>query len=240
MDIEFHYYITFILARKSGFKAGDSFIIAYSSQYTDDNNYRYFVNFEDGNHYLNEISQTLDITKPSPTRQKIYPLFHFIPAGKEIAGRDQFQRNPEHYFTTIPNSANAQKFFNAALKSKDLYKIGVATHAYADTWAHQNFLGYRHRLNGKKGFGIMPNIGHADFIHEPDKVHNIWRDPRLKKTYYEIDNDDRFLDASKAIFARFWRYNHPGDNLKKAENKYNEMELESMLKDAMDDTYSWV
>lgn len=44
MDIEFHYHITFILARKAGFNTKDSYIIAYSSQYTDDNAFHYFDN----------------------------------------------------------------------------------------------------------------------------------------------------------------------------------------------------
>ena len=79
MDIEFHYYVVYILARKAGFAKNDSYLIAYSSQYVDDNNYHYYINFEDGGHYINAVSQTMDITKPSAKRQKIYPLFHFLP-----------------------------------------------------------------------------------------------------------------------------------------------------------------
>ena len=71
MNIEFHYYITFILARKAEFSVENSYLIAYSSQYTDDNTYRYYINYKDGGHYLNEITQTMDVTKPSPKRQKI-------------------------------------------------------------------------------------------------------------------------------------------------------------------------
>ncbi|MBW1766339.1 MAG: hypothetical protein JRJ65_04715 [Deltaproteobacteria bacterium] len=240
MDIEFHYYITFILARKAGFNANQSYKIAYSSQYTDNNNFRYFINFDDGSHYLNEISQTLDITKPSQKRQKIYPLFHFIPGGVESSNKNQFKGKSYHDFTTIPDSPNAQKLFDAALKSKNLYQTGIAAHAYADTWAHQNFLGYKHKFNGKKGFEkIIPNIGHADFMHEPDKVHNKWKDERLKKRYNEIDNDQRFLEAAKAIYIRFWKHNHAKADDKKAEDKYNRIGLENDLRKAMDETYFW-
>jgi hypothetical protein len=37
MDIEFHYHMTYIIARRAGFSPNDSYVIAYSSQYTDDN-----------------------------------------------------------------------------------------------------------------------------------------------------------------------------------------------------------
>jgi len=238
VDIEFHYYITFILARKGGFSAHDAQIIACSSQYTDDNNFRYFVNFKDGSYYLNEVSQTFDITKPSPKRQKIYPLFHFIPGGEGCADRNQFSRIPYHDFITIPDSPNARVLFGSALASNDLYRIGIATHVYADTWAHQNFVGFKHKLNGKRGFGnLIPNIGHADFMYEPDKVHNKWSDTRLKKKYAEIDNDQRFLEAAKMIFIHFWKFKHPEDNKKRVLEKYNELHLDELLQDAMDETY---
>ena len=37
MDIEFHYYMTFLIAGKAGFGEEDAFTIAYASQYVDDN-----------------------------------------------------------------------------------------------------------------------------------------------------------------------------------------------------------
>lgn len=238
MDIEFHYYITFILARKAGFSADESYRIAYSSQYTDDNTYHYFVNFNDGSHYLNDVSQTLDITKPSPKRQKIYPLFHFIPGGEECAGLSQFDGAPYHEFTTIPDSRNAQVLLGAALASGNLYRIGIAVHAYADTWAHQNFVGFEHKLNGKGGLGrLIPNIGHADYMHEPDMVHNSWKDMRLRKEFSHIENDQRFLDAARAVFAKLWKCRRPPDNMRTALKKYDDLQLERQLRDAMDETF---
>lgn len=239
MDIEFHYHITFILARKAGFNANNSYVIAYSSQYTDDNTFHYFINFKDGSPYLNETSQTFDITKPSPKRQKIYPLFHFIPGGKECADLNQFKRSKYHPFTTIPDSPNARSLFDAALESKNLYRIGIATHAYADSWTHQNFLGLKHKINGKRFDIIIPNIGHADFLHDPDKVHNQWIDTRLKNEYADIDNDKRLLEAAKAIFTRFWKFNNPGKSDQQAGVEYDQLNLEAHLKDAMDETYFW-
>lgn len=241
MDIEFHYYITFILCRKAGFEPDDSFKIAYSSQYTDDNTYHYHVNLRDGNSYINQISQTFDITKPSEKRKTIYPLFHFIPGGEEAEDACSFDCGGRDCFVTIPKSQNAQDLLDHALKSKNLYRIGIAIHAFADTFSHQNFLGYKDKLNAQKGLGakIIPNIGHADFGHEPDKIHNRWYDSRLTKKFRKIDNDDRFLEAAKEIFIRLYKFKNPRASGQQAIGKYEEFNIEDQLRDAMDESYFW-
>ncbi len=241
MDIDFHYYITFILCRKAGFGSDDAYKIAYSSQYTDDNIYHYHVNFKEGNSYINQITQTMDITKPSEKRKTIYPLFHFIPCGEEAEEACCFECGDKNCFVTTPKSQNAQDLLDAALKSKDPYRIGIAVHAFADTWAHQNFLGYKDRLNAQRGLPakFIPNIGHADFFHEPDKIHNRWFDGRLSKKLREIDNDERFLEAAKEIFLRFYRFNNTGSSEHQAIGAYAQLRVEEDLRDAMDETYLW-
>jgi hypothetical protein len=59
---------------------------------------------------------------------------------------------------------------DAALETNNLYQIGVATHSYVDTWAHQNFIGYYNEFNSMAGVleKMAPNIGHADASHNPD------------------------------------------------------------------------
>lgn len=240
MDIEFHYFITYILSRKAGFDEEDAYKIAYSSQYTDDNEFHYFVNYKDGGHFLNEISQTMDITKPSLKRQKIYPLFHFIPGGKESEETCTLKCGETKCFVTIPNNENAQMLLKEAINSGDLYRIGIAVHAFADTWSHQNFLGFEDKANSRKGIGkLIPNIGHADFFHEPDKIHNEWEDTRLGKKESIINNDDRFLESAKQIFIYLYRYKNPASDDSMAASKYEELNLELQLKDAMDDSYLW-
>ena len=45
-----------------------------------------------------------------------------------------------------------------------------------------------------------PNIGPSDAGNKPDYVSVCWHDPRLKKEYQSIDNNQRFLGASQRIF----------------------------------------
>ena len=239
MDIEFHYYITFVLCRKAGYSADDAHKIAYSSQYTDDNKKHYYVNYPDGHHFLNEISQTMDITKPSQKRQKIYPLFHFIPGGKEAEDTSCFDCDGETCFVTIANSENANVLLKDALESQDLYRIGIAIHAFADTWSHQNFLGMKHDANGRNRVEIIPNIGHADFFHEPDKIHNEWKDPRLEDDAEIVNNDDRFIEAARQIFTHLYRSNNTGSDDPAAAAKFVELDLEKQLRNAMNESY-WI
>ena len=85
-----------------------------------------------------------------------------------------------------------------------MYRIGIATHAYADSWAHQNFTGLKDNFNGMAG-NPLPNIAHADVLQEPDKVGHTWTDSRLINS--RINNNQRFMEAAEQIFQKFITYN---------------------------------
>ena len=150
MDIEFHYYLTFIIAAKAGFSEDDASIIAYSSQYVDDNDMIFEINKDKTQNYSNYISQTMNILKPKSKLFRIYPLFHFIP-GDPLSPGALRRDGSMHWLNTTPDSDNANKVIDAALKSGNLYQIGIATHSYVDTWAHQNYIGYYNEFNSMSG-----------------------------------------------------------------------------------------
>jgi len=110
-----------------------------------------------------------------------------------------------HWLNTTPDSANANRVFDAALASGDLYRIGVACHGYADTWAHQNFVGYFHPFNAVTENALSrftPNVGHADAGHHPDWPALVWEDPRLVNQNAMIDNRSRFLEAAEHMLRK--------------------------------------
>ncbi len=143
MDIEFHYYITYILAKESGFSSDEAAKIAYSSQYTDDNNKKIKVKKQDGSIYDNYISQTMNIARPINKLIRIYFCFHFLP-GKCLSNSIKRIDGALHILNTTPDSEHAKTMLADALNTGNLYRIGLATHCYADTWAHQNFIGIKH------------------------------------------------------------------------------------------------
>lgn len=206
MDIEFHYWITGLIASHAGFPDDEARTIAYASQYVDDNDICYQIgDRKSGQTYGNFVSQTMNILQPKDNLMRIYPIFHFIPgdpAAKSARRRD----GKMHILNTTPNSDNANELMDSAFKASPdtrLYRIGVATHAFADTWAHQNFVGWHDHFNS---IDMKPGliIGHADAEHHPDWVSHVWTDARLVDG--EASNRNRFLEAARAIFGKYCSY----------------------------------
>ncbi len=214
MDIEFHYYITYIIALRAGFTKDEAYILAYSSQHTDDNTEVYKISEGTKDEYSNYISQTSNILKAEKELMQIYPIFHFLPGNKEeIEFEGALRRDGKfHVLNTIPDNDNARILFKAAFDAGNLYRIGIATHMFADTFAHQNFVGYYESFNAMKGLldKAIPDVGHADAKHDPDLPGLVWNDVRLIRQNAEISNKERFLKATGRIFEEFRRYKNPG------------------------------
>lgn len=208
MDVEFHYYMTYLIAAKAGFGPEDALILANSCQGVDDNDMILEVDKGEATAYRNYISQTMNILKPKAKLFRIYPLFHFIP-GDPKSPTAWRKDGKMHWLNTTPNSENARKIFDAALATDDLFRIGIACHAYADTWAHENFVGYYEAFNAMGGplEELTPNIGHADAQHNPDWPGLVWQDKRLIEE--RVDNKAKFLDAAEQLLRRLANYADP-------------------------------
>lgn len=202
MKTEFHYYITHLIAARAGFRGDNLRILAYASQFTDDNEHSYPIKSGNKIVYRNQISQTMDPTKLHREKLEVYPFFHFIPGDPNAASarRKDGKINP---LNTTPNSLNANRIIDEALKTNDFYQIGIAIHAYVDTWAHQNFVGYKDDFNAFSGGfidALLPNIGHADAKTKPDQPRLVWNDERLVVS--TVNNKARFLDAAGHLFRK--------------------------------------
>jgi len=219
MDIEFHYYMTHLIALRAGFKPKDALTIACASQYTDDNEVSYSITGGD-NPYESCISQTMDITKPQQERLSIYPLFHFCPAGiEEIFKAAPLRRDGAyHRLDTLPDNTNARKIFSDAMKSNDLHRIGIGAHMYADTFCHRDFVGWKDPFNWTQLDGVVgelwsavgPAIGHALAMHSPDIPTLVWEDARLISMERDKSNKDQILAAAGNIFDFFCASTKPG------------------------------
>ena len=201
MDIEFHYYITYLIATRAGIPPEKARILAYSSQYVDDNDWDFTVNRGTDSEYSNAISQTDNLLKPKREHQYIYPLLHFIP-GEPDSPTAVRADNSIHEMNTTPNSPNANILIDKAIESNDFYRIGIMSHGYVDTWAHQNFVGCYDDFNKCGSFSMLPNLGHAQAKHKPDIVTLIWYDKRLEPDLQRVSNKARFLDAARHLFRK--------------------------------------
>ncbi len=204
MDKEFHYHLTYLTAARAGFPFEDALTIARSCQAVDENTHILDIDPGTPHHYANYVSQTMNLLKPRYSRMRIYPVFHFIPGEPDSppASRADGRTHP---LNTTPDSPLANQCFDAAAATGDLMQIGIASHAYADTWSHQNFVGYWDAFNDLEGFvnHLIPSIGHADAKTNPDRPAHIWTDPRLMPGSRTISNNERFLSAAGRLYDKF-------------------------------------
>jgi len=208
LDIEFHYYVNYIIALKAGFTSKKADIIATAAQLVDDNIEINLIENNKGEIYKSYVSQTANILRPKDELFRIYPIFHFVP-GDPFCISAQRKDGLMHILNTTPDNENARLLMEEALSSKNLYRIGIASHAYCDTWAHQNFTGYYSYFNGLSGVfeKAIPNIGHADAKHKPDLVSKVWLDERLSSVNEVVDNNRRFIKAASKLLDYYAKFN---------------------------------
>lgn len=208
MDIEYHYWGTALIAQAAGLTEEEVEILAYCSQYVDDNDTIIEVYndiYDVKPVFQSTVSQTLNILMPKEDLMKIYPVFHFVPGDQGHAVKRKDAKF--HILNTTPDSANVRMIMDEAIAraiemhtagdTSGLYALGIAVHVYADTWAHQNFIGWYNSFNSM-GRDLAPNIGHADALHSPDWIGYRWSDNRLDKP--DVNNNIRYISASKKLY----------------------------------------
>jgi hypothetical protein len=201
MNIEFHYYTLNYLCRSAGFTEAEATTIALSSQLTDEATSPWRIG-EGRFSSLTEVTQNYSFWSES-VRRDIYLPFHFIPGEAEFATASRQDKVKSPLLVTSDSPAS-REILLSALRSRDLYRIGIAFHAYADTWAHQNFSGALDPVNALDTSSPLPAIGHLQALRKPDDPGLLWVDPRLIPGESEVDNAGRFLAAAKKIY-RFLR-----------------------------------
>jgi len=211
MNIEFHYYAIYFLALRAGLSDDQARTVAYSSQLVDHNIISYRV-ATPGAQYLIEPTQNYGFWDDRFPRD-VYIPFHFFPGDPdaERSGRIDGQTNP---MNTTPDSPRVRELLVDALKTRNLYRVGIALHTYADSWAHQNFSGRLESWNRIDPNSPIPPIGHAQALGKPDNVALQWEDPRIAPEYRAISNRDRFLRAARQIYKFLATFNRrPFDDL---------------------------
>jgi hypothetical protein len=158
VQIDFHHGVTYICARLAGFEPADAEVIAYSAQYVDDATNGGEISFDNGALYSRIASahKMLDYRNMDDlAAHRVWLPFHFLPGNNgepDIA-------NPSAYGTAEyisrcicrPDSHVARRMMFDAMRHQDrpyaLQRLGIASHVYVDTWAHQGFVGFQHEVN---------------------------------------------------------------------------------------------
>lgn len=240
MQIDAHYYGTYLLLRALGYSPKDAYTVAYANQYTDDSDESEVIELAGGVPDFNPVRtahygldwKLLKKKNMNLVAQQIWMSFHFLPAG--IKGK-----YPTGPLLTRPGKGPAGALVKRALRWIDggrpygLHALGIATHSFLDTYSHQYFSGRRgaeNRVTAKPmlsrrlakdrslinflkkeikeyaeknflGINIIPNIGHAEAMHHPDRPFLRWQYYDWKNKPYSASNLDRFMQGVGDLFA---------------------------------------
>lgn len=193
MQKDMHYYMTGYLCFKAGVPADQAQEIAWASQRVDEQTDRNF-----GLHGFQTQCALMPQGnwKDRTIQRHILGAFHFIPRDQQLP-----EGNP---WVVTANSANSRELLRCARISGNPMQLGIALHAYMDTWSHQGFTALCHKHNSCFAWDnlvatIIPSIGHADMVRTPDIADAVWVDPRDNaKTW--IENYGRFMEACRWSF----------------------------------------
>jgi hypothetical protein len=205
MRLDFHFYTIYALARAVGFSPDNAHVIAYASQYTDDEVNENIILFENGGEFepvitAHRIFDPLAVSER--ICKKVWVPFHFLP-GNRGAGIEQM--------STVANGDLAQaiisQFLSYDLLPYSRHLLGIIIHAYADTWSHQNFAGIRNSINqaselrvqGENIFiyKLAPTLGHAQTGSTPDEPMLEWEYINHQGERQQIANYNRAIEAAQ-------------------------------------------
>lgn len=229
MNIDFHYGVIYILARKAGFEGKSAETIAHACQYVDDSTVTGVLDFEEGQSFdrfasAHEMFDHKNMVRDSDMR--VWAPFHFLPACEG----DTFDEK----CVCRPNSATARALVEEALRLRTadnaLHRLGVTLHVYVDTWAHQGFSGtispnnVVHQLTSdhhdsndllaelRRAVGaardlaeselvdMISRLGHGAALHLPDLPWAVWRYTNGHDQPIRRENLPDFISAADMAF----------------------------------------
>ena len=197
MNAEFHYYSIYFLCLRAGMPEGRCADIAFSSQYVDNAILSYDVD-DGGFSCRTRITQNY-LFWDEETLRGIYLPFHFIPGDLKVARLERVDGAASRW-TVTPDSPLAKELLVSALRTGDDFRIGIALHSYADTWAHQHFSGRIEQGNVVDPSSPLPPAGHLQALRSPDDAAGRWKDARLLPELSRVDNATRYRSAARKIY----------------------------------------
>ena len=162
MQIDMHYYGTYVVARSAGINQNAALRIAQASQFIDDYTEEEDIETADGalisywpsGHNLTDISNfdPLNLAEADPHR--VWVPFHFLPGGVGTTYTERMR--------CVKDSDTAQALLKTVLQRADepciLEMVGVMAHIYADTFSHYGFVGLHCNENRVNCKDISLNI----------------------------------------------------------------------------------
>ncbi len=192
MQLDMHYYGTYVLAKLAGLKDEICEIIATSSQLVDDNVADQDLEFLEGSfiraqassHHVGSLANLND-----SDQRRVWVPFHFLPGNKG--------NTYEEKLVCQKNSEIAQELVQRHLKYENTkllaYLVGITAHVYADTFAHYGFSGVSSTEN-------TADTSSLEYVNlEPDILKYV--SDKTEK-FYEKENNGLIMERLQSYFAQ--------------------------------------
>jgi hypothetical protein len=223
MQIDFHHTATYVTARLAGFLPAEANTIATAAQYVDDAVNSGTISFDNGAMYarISSAHKMLDYRNFEALADHLVWLpFHFLPANGGLRAGNEPPGSFVQKLICRPNSPVAQDLIRSVIGQRHrryaLHRLGVTMHTYADTWAHQGFVGINHEVNHATdltGPGREPDhsllnrletffinaalpLGHGAVLGNPDRPYLEWGYTNGHGDRIDRHNATDFLDAA--------------------------------------------
>ncbi|WP_342619801.1 DUF6765 family protein [Rhodoferax sp. GW822-FHT02A01] len=242
MQIDFHHAVTYVATRLGGLSHEQASTVAHAAQYVDDATNDGPLEFDDGQRYVRVTSahKTLQMLEngDAADNRLVWVPFHFLPGNETPAAYTDAGDLIIHRMMCKPNSVVAQQMVNDCIVKQDLpfapHRLGIALHTYADTWAHQQFVGIICDVNRLKSVQVLPDpsyvndpvygdltsgatqfkeyvanhlpVGHAGAVTLPDLPFLKWSFVRENGEKVSRNNPIDFLSAVSGVFNMARRY----------------------------------
>lgn len=155
MQIDGHHTATYVAARIAGFSFTEAAKIAYAAQYVDDATNGGVVLFLDSDYMYSRIASAhkmVDYNNLVDVENHLAWIpFHFLPGNGGLPAGEEPEGGELAKLVCRPDSHVARDMLRACAKDmgtpRGLHRLGIAMHVYADTFAHQGFVGALHHAN---------------------------------------------------------------------------------------------
>jgi hypothetical protein len=149
MQIDGHHTATYVAARVAGFPFDEAEKIAYAAQYVDDATNSGVIQFAQSDslysriasaHKMIDYSNFIDVAN-----HLAWIPFHFLPGNGLLPAGESPEGGEIEKLICRPDSYVARDMLRSAIRDRNtprgLHRLGIAMHVYADTFAHQGFVG---------------------------------------------------------------------------------------------------
>jgi hypothetical protein len=233
MQIDFHHAVTYVGARLAGFDDQAAATIAYAAQYVDDATNSGVIHFDNGAKFerISSAHKLFDYRNfQNLANSQVWIPFHFLPGN---GGLPAGQSPPGEFVEKLicrANSPIAQDLVRECIvrhqSPHGLHRLGITMHVYADTWAHQGFVGVNHRVNEARNLidgagqpdrrlldrlksyfiGEALPLGHGAVLGNPDKPFLLWGYTNGQGAVIRRNNPRDFMFAITAMYEVMHRY----------------------------------